>query len=268
MECTDPQFRLFEIWVLLHAMEGDKVIMAIKLLTGFVGSGKSYAATKIGVTIADAPMGKGYVIANFPIKPKKKFLSRFRKNKFNSPRWIFKKNDELTVQFLIQKSLEMGWNKKESSCLVIFDEASIPFNSRNWNKPDRMEWIEFLSQSRKFGYDVYFITQDAKMLDKQIRSLCEYEVQHKKMNNMFPFFILSWFNITFFAGVAFWNGVKTRGTVRLYFYSKSVADRYDTLRLFNDADKLETPEAPGVKGSALPGVPLIPGANDEGSKTA
>lgn len=231
--------------------------MAIKLLTGFVGSGKSFAATKKGCQIADAPMGKGWVIANFPIKPKKTLFSKYRKKKFNNPRWIYKNNEELTVQFLVQKSLEMGWNKKESSALIIFDEASIPFNSRNWNKPDRMEWIEFLSQSRKFGYDFYFITQDAKMIDKQIRALCEYEVQHKRMNAMFPFFLLNPFKITVFAGIAFWNGVKTRGTVSMYIYSKSVADRYDTLRLFNQVESKAPTLSVEAKGSAQPGVPLV-----------
>ena len=234
--------------------------MAIKLYTGFVGSGKSYAATKLGIQVADAPLGKGYVIANFPIKPKKTMFSKFRKKKLNNPRWIFKKNEELTVEFLIKKSLEMGWNKKESSALVIFDEASIPFNSRNWNKPDRMEWIELLSQSRKFGYDFIFITQDAKMLDKQIRALCEYEVQHKKMNSMFPFSVLSLFKVTCFAGIAFWNGMgmrNSKGSLRLYFYSSAVANRYDTLNLFNYDEKFKAVEATDErKGPALPGVPL------------
>lgn len=210
--------------------------MSIELYTGFVGSGKSYAATKNGVTIADAPLGKRWVIANFPIKPKKKMFARFRKkNKFNEPRWIYKKNEELTVDYLIKLSLENGWNKKESSCLVIFDEAGIPFNSRSWNKPDRLQWIEFLSQSRKFGYDFIFITQDRDMMDKQIRKLCEYEVQHKRLNNMHVFKLLSLFRITLFAGISFWNGMsKERGTLRMYFYRKKVADRYDTLRIFTD----------------------------------
>ena len=153
--------------------------------------------------------------------------------------------------------MEMGWNKKESSALVIFDEASIPFNSRNWNKPDRMEWIEFLSQSRKFGYDFIFITQDAKMLDKQIRALCEYEVQHKKMNNMFPFMILTPFKISVFASIGFWNGVKTRGIVSMYIFNKSVANRYDTLALFNYEDETTKPvgEA-GAKGAGSAGGSL------------
>lgn len=216
--------------------------MSIKLFSGFVGSGKSYHATQLGIQIADAPLGKTTVIANFPISDKKKMFYKFRKkNKTVKPRWIYKDNEELTVDFLVKKSLEMGWNKKESSCLVIFDEASIPFNSRNWNKSDRMDWIKFLSQSRKFGYDFIFITQDSRMLDKQIRSLCEYEVVHKKLNNM-P--VLKWLPFSLFAAVSYWNGLNarfTKGSLTLCVYRKKIASRYDTLRLFDTgADPQET----------------------------
>lgn len=215
--------------------------MTIELFTGFVGSGKSYAAVKIGVNMADAPLGKRHVIANFPVTRKKTMFSRWRKVKDKDSRWTYKTNEELNVEFLIKESLKNGWNKKEGSCLVIFDEASIPFNSRTWNSSDRLDWIKFLTQSRKFGYDFIFITQDGKMLDKQIRALCEYEVQHKKLNNMMYFSWLSLFKITLFAGVSYWNGINhSKGSMRVYIYSKSVADRYDTLNLFNYADDHKT----------------------------
>jgi len=202
----------------------------------------------MGTQIADAPIGKRYVIANFPIKQKKKMFSFLRKKKFNDPRWIFKDNEELTPEFLIKQSIEMGWNKnKNTSCTVIFDEASIPFNSRNWNAKDRLDWIKFLTQSRKFGYDFIFITQDGKMLDKQIRALCEYEVQFKKLNNMIYFKWLSLLGLTLFASIAFWNGMASRrGSLRLYVYRKKVADRYDTLNLFDyGKDVIEEVESNG-----------------------
>lgn len=215
----------------------------IELFTGFVGSGKSYHAVKTGVQVAEAPLSNKWVIANFPIKPKQSKINKITEKLFNKkfikerkPRWIYKTNDELTVDFLINKSLEMGWDKKESSALVIFDEASIPFNSRNWNRPDRMEWIQFLTQSRKFGYDVIFITQDARLLDKQIRALCEYEVVHKKLNNMFG---LGFLPFTVFGAVKYWNGLNarfTRGSLKLMIYNKKIAARYDTLKLFDYYD--------------------------------
>lgn len=230
----------------------------IEVYTGFVGSGKSFAATALGVQIADAPLGKKTVVANFPIKPKKRFLSFLRKNKVNNPRWVYKDNEELTVKFLVQESIKNGWNKKEGSALVIFDEASIPFNSRNWNSPDRMDWIKFLTQSRKFGYDFIFITQDSRLLDKQVRALCEYEVCHKKMNNMFALKWLSLFRITLFAGVSFWNGTaarSTKGQLRLTLYRKKIAERYDSLNLFDyqDAFSPSPTAAAKVEGAGTAG---------------
>lgn len=227
--------------------------MAISLYTGFVGSGKSYAATAYGCRIADAPMGDGWIVANFPIKPKQKKIPgiRFKKsfpfvqpfNRFNDPRWIYKDNSELTVKYLVAKSHEMGWYGHESSAVLIFDEASIPFNSREWqgkkNGEGRMDWIKFLSQSRKFGYDVIFITQDGRMLDRQIRSLCEFEVVHRKLNGHGLFMFMPKF-FTVFAGIKYWNGMRfTKGQLMLTVYKKSVADRYDTTALFDYAPPSE-----------------------------
>ncbi|HEX5519995.1 MAG TPA: zonular occludens toxin domain-containing protein [Candidatus Nitrosocosmicus sp.] len=212
--------------------------MVIELFTGFPGGGKSFNATKIGTQLADGRFHDKYVIANFPIKPKKTLFSRWRKVKENKPRWIYKTNEELTVQYLVQLSIDKGWVDKESSALIIFDEAGIPFNSRAWNAKDRMEWIQFLSQHRKFGYDVIFITQDGKMIDRQIRSLAEYEVVHRKMNNMFAFKWLSLFRITLFACVSYWNGERFgKGQLRLQVYNKKTALRYDSMNLF-DFDKM------------------------------
>lgn len=211
----------------------------IELYTGFVGSGKSYHATRRGCIIADAPAGNRWVVANFPIKPKKKFVAKVPyfgkkvKEPFNKPRWIYKDNDELTVDFLIQTSHEKGFYGKEGSALLIIDEAGIMFNSRDWNvKPEeRKGWIKFLAQSRKFGYDVVFVVQDVRMIDRQIRSLAEYEVQHKKLNNWAFFKLMP---VTLFACVSFWNGLRNvRGSLEMVTYSKKVADRYDTMALFD-----------------------------------
>jgi zona occludens toxin (predicted ATPase) len=214
-------------------MEVNKMI---ELYTGFVGSGKSYHAVRRGTLIADAPAGKRYVVANFPVKEKRTFRSkipfigkRFKKQSVK-PRWLFQ--EDLTVSYLIKKSHELGFYGKESQALLIIDEAGIFFNSRDWNvKPtERKDWIKFLSQSRKFGYDVVFIVQDGRMLDRQIRSLAEYEVQHKKMNNWALFKLLPF---TAFACVKFWNGMRgVRGQLEMCVYHKGVADRYDTMALF------------------------------------
>lgn len=234
--------------------------MVIDLYTGFPGGGKSYAATFTGTQVADARFGKKTVVANFPIKNKKTMFSKFRKVKEKESRWIYRTNEELTVEFLINLSIENGWTKKESSALLIFDEAGIPFNSRSWNRPDRAEWVLFLTQHRKFGYDVIFITQDTSLIDKQIRKLCEYEVVHRKMNNMIYFSWLSLFKVTLFGAISYNNAIKnSKGQLKLYVYRSSVADRYDSMNLFDYAQPDSV--GSGARVPALPGVPR--GAADE-----
>lgn len=215
----------------------------IEMYTGFVGSGKSYHATFEGVRVADSSSNK-YVIANFPIFPKKKFLAKIPyiknkiKNKYVDSRWIYKKNEELTVDFLIKASHKYDFYGNEGRCLLIFDEAGIMFNSRDWNiKPDeRKKWIKFFSQSRKFGYDIIFIAQDSRMIDRQIRALVEYEVQHKKLNNWFIFKLLPF---TAFGAVKFWNGIRNfRGSLQIILFRKKIAERYDTMGLFDYEKKL------------------------------
>lgn len=237
----------------------------IEVYTGFVGSGKSYHAVKRGIEVAEAWFGNRWVVANFPISRRKKFvaripvLGRFVKDPFVESRWIYISNDELKPDCLVKLAYEKGFHKKEGSCLLIIDEAGILFNSRDWNVKgnERKEWIQFFSQSRKLGYDVVFIVQDIRMLDRQIRNLCEYEVQHKKLNhlgllNVIPIF---WF-CTIFAAVRFWNGIRTmRGSLELFVFRKSIADRYDTKALFGYDKKFL---AGGEGGPVLTGGSLPP----------
>ena len=67
---------------------------------------------------------------------------------------------------------------KENSLLLVIDEAQLLFNSRTWNDENRMDWLAFLSQHRKYGYKCIFIAQDIHMIDKQFRGLCEFDVRH------------------------------------------------------------------------------------------
>jgi hypothetical protein len=71
----------------------------------------------------------------------------------------------------------------EHQTLLIIDECQELFNSRTWNRKDRLEWASFFRQHRKYGYDVYLISQDDKVIDKQIRAVLEYEQEHRCINN-------------------------------------------------------------------------------------
>lgn len=219
----------------------------ITLYTGSVGSGKSYHAIEIGLDW----IKRKYVIANFPLKANKRVLFREVKDKKAEQRWIFW--EEITPEKLIAKSLEMGWFGKESSCLVLIDEAGIMFNAREWQtqSKSRNKWIKFLSQSRKFGYDFIFVCQSDRMIDKQIRGLVEYEVKHLKANNSFMFSFLSLFKVTIFMYVYRWYQTKIKSNLRLSRFKKRIAERYDTMRTF-DLDELVVSIEKMYSGSIIP----------------
>lgn len=219
----------------------------ITMYTGTVGSGKSYHALEIGLKVIKEKKHGQYrhVIANFPLNekaaasrflPKKLQTKINNKNKEEDSRWIF--HDEISIEYLIATSIDKDWYGKESMCTVIIDEAGVLFNTRDWQKEaaTRAKWIKFLSLSRKFGYDFIFVAQSDRMIDRQIRDLCEYEVRHLKANNSFFLSWLSLFQITLFMYVSQWYMTKLRGKMKLAIFNKRIAGRYDTMRIFNFDD--------------------------------
>ncbi len=193
----------------------------IEIYTGTVGSGKSYHALCRG--LSKVRIGNKPCIANFPIKAKSK---REKKN------WHYLDNEEITVMKLIELSFAQGAYGKEGHSLLILDEAGIMFNSRDWqvNAYQRKEWIKFFSQSRKFGYDVIMIAQDVRMIDRQIRSLAEYEVRHVKANQ---YKWLKFIPVTTFFYVSFWSGGRFQGSMELDWLKPWVAKKYDTMKMFS-----------------------------------
>lgn len=64
----------------------------------------------------------------------------------------------------------------ELNSLVVIDEGHLTFNSRDWQKTDKLhrELLKFLSQSRKDNTDVIFISQDMANMDAQFMRLAMY----------------------------------------------------------------------------------------------
>lgn len=204
----------------------------IYIYTGPVGSGKSYHALLEGLRKISA-IPERFVVANFPIKFKKgKKGDRERK------RWIYLDDSEITVDNLIKISFEKGFFQKESHALLVIDEAGIFFNARDWmiKGAERAEWIKFFSQSRKFGYDVILVAQDLRMIDRQIRSMADFEVKHLTMNK-YKWFMFLPFKV--FATVTKWQGTGFKGSVKFIIFKKWIAKRYDTMRLFKLDDDLK-----------------------------
>lgn len=157
--------------------------MSVILYTGSPGSGKSYHAAK--EIIFQFQRGRS-VITNFPI-----YLENYSKrlNRKCSP--VYVPNEQLTVNFLVSYAHEHHKRKKEGQTLVVIDECSTLFNSRDFNAANRKEWLIFFAQHRKYFYNILLICQFDKQIDKQIRGCFEYEYYHMELKrfNSFSYFL-------------------------------------------------------------------------------
>lgn len=144
----------------------------IFLYSGTPGSGKSLHTAERIVTGLKM---KRPIIANFDISKDVKNRDYFR----------YCPNHLLTPDYLIQYS---KWYFKENrvvedKILLIIDECQLMFNARDWNVNGRNKWLSFFTQHRKYGYCVVLVAQFDRMIDRQIRSLIEYEYVHRKLSN-------------------------------------------------------------------------------------
>ena len=155
----------------------------ISLYSGTPGSGKSlHIAERIYRRIEQ----RKPIIANFEIQTKKIRRWVWTKKRKKNKNFVYMPNNELTPAKLIAYSKEYFENKKrvcEGSILLVIDECQIIFNARSWAQKGRDDWLSFFTQHRKYGYDIVLIAQFDLMIDKQIRSLIEYNYLHRKLSN-------------------------------------------------------------------------------------
>lgn len=180
--------------------------MSIDFYTGTPGSGKSYhCAIEIYKTIRK---GKN-VIGNIEINtsaipqcgkhPKGDYLyinndewlnnsiSELKKDK-NGKMRLVQANDLFScVQGLRGYAFNFHERDKKGQfklhqTLLVLDECQELFNSRSWNRKDRLAWCSFFRQHRKLGFDCILISQDDKCIDKQIRSVLETQILHRNVS--------------------------------------------------------------------------------------
>lgn len=159
----------------------------IRYYSGTPGSGKSL---HVAMDIYDWIQRGKNVIANFEVREdyiKKHW--RHKKGQFlyiPDSQWM---DDELDpVSSLV--GFAQNFHKSdfegrilEGQTLLIFDEAGILFNSRDWQSKYRSRWLWFFSQHRKYGYEIIVISQSERQIDRQVRSNFEYEYNHKRVGN-------------------------------------------------------------------------------------
>lgn len=195
----------------------------ISLYSGTPGSGKSlHSAADILRRIKFKKM----TIGNFPIS-------------IDSEYYIFL-DSALNVKWLIDFSKEYFKRHpyKEGAIRVYIDEAQLLFNCRDFSRNDRALWISFFTQHRHLGYDIVFMCQFNRMLDRQIRSLIEYEFIHKKVNRFgFKGWIISLCFLhpgNLFCYTKIWSPLNEKVESGFFSYKKKLGKLYDTNRLFDN----------------------------------
>jgi len=211
--------------------------MAVIIYTGTPGSGKSYHATAL---VHRATKKKVNVIANFVIDLPEEQKARF----------TYMPTEKMTPAAFLKYSREehdkdaTGRITRESQTIIMIDEASILFNSREFNRKDRQDWIVFFSQHRKFGFDIILITQMDRSIDRQIRGVIEYNHIHRKITN----FGLKGYIIKLLTGgksfvcIKRWYLISGKDGIvgKEYFgIKKKIASTYDTFSMFSVTDDAE-----------------------------
>lgn len=124
------------------------------------------------------------------------------------------------------------------------------FNSREWQNNDRMAWIQFFSQHRKYGYTVILVAQFDKMVDRQFRALLEYEYVHRKVSN---FGLVGWIMSLLFLGRAHvciqrYYPLNQRLGAKWFIARKSIFRMYDS---FGDFARLSDDDGGGSGGAEI-----------------
>jgi hypothetical protein len=202
----------------------------ISLYSGTPGSGKSlHLASRLyhWMQFREAP-----IIGNFSCD-----FSRIKKQRGS---YLYIDNAFLTPQRLMTFSQNyseyIGRRVKEGEILLVIDECQLMFNSRDFYSKDRGAWCAFFTQHRKLGFEVILIAQFDRMIDRQIRSLIEYEYIHRKVSNygikgkLFALFCGG----NLFVAVKMWYPMKEKVGSEFFRYHKKFSQIYDTYALFTN----------------------------------
>jgi zona occludens toxin len=260
----------------------------IALVTGVPGSGKTFYTCRL---IRESLLAGKFVATNIKLEedwPERAIKGQLanlsaRRRRAYIDRWRRRLVQVDSIGDLHRIRLgTAGWEKKlEGRGVAIFDEATEDLGARDWAREDRRAAMRFFEQHRKLGWDVYVIAQDAERVDKQLRTLAEYEVTLRNLKRYKPFLgIPIWPFGNLFLALWRWHG--ERGTrpfrKQLFTLNKTVAGMYDTHQVLHtvEGDGAELlwlplqaaeprasagprpdPEGPGAPGGPLDAAPQL-----------
>lgn len=128
----------------------------------------------------------------------------------------------------------------EGQTWLIIDECHELFNSRTWNRKDRLAWCAFFREHRKYGFHCILISQDDKNIDKQIRAVLQKQVLHRKVTDykVFGKVLKLLTGRDLFVAVSSQYGMKKADAKvgsRFYFGKQKYYDFYNTMQTFRDS---------------------------------
>ena len=198
----------------------------IMLYSGTPGSGKSLHSARVLLNAVNRH--KMLCITNYEID-----RNKIKNNEYLK---ILTNADLVTPDLLYQYSNDYfeGRKRKEGEILLFLDEAQLLFNSRAYQDKHRMEWLSFFSQHRKYGYDIILMAQFDRMLDRQLRSLIEYEFTHRKVSNfgLFGKLLSLVFGGQLFVAIRTWYPLKKDIGHEFFVAWKKYYSIYDTFATF------------------------------------
>ena len=196
----------------------------IYFFSGTPGSGKSLDMARC--ILNDLRFNRP-VICNFAFYPPVKLQNK---------EYVILENSDLNPNFLMDYSKKYFENHKfkEGAICLYIDECQLLFNARTWNIRGRESWNKFFTNHRHLGYDIVLSAQFDRMIDRQIRSLFEVEVIHRKVNSMGLkglFFRVLFASPTLFLKIHYYYPIHEKLRVEFFRYSKKYSRLYNSYDL-------------------------------------
>lgn len=175
--------------------------MSLYLFDGIPGSGKSYYTT---FQVIDALRSGKKVFTNCHSLDKKRISWYLHKQTGRHPKeffdnLIFIRNKELSDMVKSKGRFTEFRTHHLRNAVILLDEVMLEYFSRNFQKfPE--ELVYFFSQHRKYGCDVWLVSQDNDKLDTVIREMaeCQINILNLSRTGMFgvrfpiPLFYVRW----------------------------------------------------------------------------
>ena len=209
--------------------QGDRLM--IWFYSGTPGSGKSLSCARD--VIEKIRRGQN-VITNMTVKYDKVAPVDKRKKKKYGNVFHFS-NEFLTPDNLMAYAYKHHTRGKEAQTLIIIDECQMilgPSVIKMKNQEDknyRVNWLDFMTQHRHFGFNIILVSQFDRLVDPQIRCLFEYNIIHRKINSFGSFGkIMTILKINLFLRIEKFYGNSMKLSTEMFTYKKKYGNIYDS----------------------------------------